>query len=112
MTRDRVAREGVDGVQRRRGVARAAAQARAHRNALRQLDRDTELLARRGEHSPGGAHRQVVVDGTEIGPPPHGERHAPPVRGPGHDQFVGQLEQRERRLDLVISGRRLPRQDP
>jgi len=110
VARDRVTGERVHGVERRRGVARPAAQPRAHRNALRQLDRHTELPVRRIEDDPRRPHRQVVLHGTEVGPL-HGQRDAAAVRGPAHDQLVGQLEQRERGLDLVVPGRRFPRQD-
>jgi hypothetical protein len=94
--------ESVRRMQRGGGVARPAAQPGAHGDPLGQREMNTEAAARRTEHGVGGAHRQVVGRGTEVGPV-HRECH---TGGRARDfDGIGEIEQREGGLDLVVAAR-------
>ena len=98
MSWDRVARERIHGVQRRCAVARPATESGPNRNTLGERDRHSEAVAGRVEHGSRRAHRKIFVGRPQIRSADL-ERHA---RGSTTDvQLVRELEQRERRFDLM-----------
>src|SRR2546425_414265 len=100
MSWDRVAREHIHGVQRRGAVARAATESGPNRNTLGQCDRHSEAVAGRVEHGSRRTHRKIFVGWPEIRSVDL-ERYA--GAGATDMQLVGELEQRERRFDLMKS---------
>src|SRR5438105_12491797 len=97
---DRVACERVHGVQCRGAVARAATESGANGDMLSQPDRYSEAVARRVENRARRVHRKVLIVRSEIGSV---DLQLYACISPANLQLVGELEQRERRLDLMKS---------
>ncbi len=100
MSWDRVARERIHGVQRRGAVARPATESGPNRNTLGQGDRHSESVTRRVEHGSRRTHRKIFVGRPQIRSVDR-ERHA--RVSTTEVQLVRELEQRERRFDLMKS---------
>ena len=92
-------------MKRGRRVARAAAQSGAHGDPFGELDRHAERAASRFERRTRRAHGKIGLGGAEIRTV-HRERDA--GLGTGDHELVRELEQRERRLNLVIAPPRPP----
>ena len=87
-------------MQYRGAVARAATETSANGSTLGQRDRHSKSVTRRIEHGARRAHREIFIGGSEIWSVDL-ELHA--RVSPADLQFVGELEQPERRFDLMKS---------
>ncbi len=109
MAGDRVAREPVDGEKRRGRIARPAAEAGLHGNALGERDVHSESLAGRGQHHRGGPHGQIGLGRACVGALDlDRDRLAFPLLDL---QPIRQIHQTEERLEAV-KAIRLAREHP